>query len=114
RRFGSQRRLGVILLILGAAVSLSLAIFPSTAAATGLQMVFSDSGVVVRVLTWGVAALLVVAGVVFWSPAIHSRVGRITVVLGNSSYSAYLASAMVIELSMRLLLKFVGGSVPFS
>jgi peptidoglycan/LPS O-acetylase OafA/YrhL len=114
RHFGRLRRLGIVLLILGSVASISLAIFPSGAIATGPRMVLSDSGVMVRVMTWGIAATMVVGGMVFWSPAIRSRLGRVAVVLGNSSYSAYLASAMVIEFTMRLLLKVLGGSVPFS
>jgi len=114
RRFGQRRRLGVVLLVLGAVASIGLAMFPFGAIAYGPRMVFNGDGVMLRVMTWGVAALMIVGGMVFWSPTIRSRPGRIAVVLGNSSYSAYLASAMVIEFSMRLLFKVVGGSVPFS
>lgn len=79
--------------------------------ANGLQMIMMDAGVIARVMTWGVAALLLV---VFWSPSIETRPGRVVVVLGNASYSAYLASAMVIEFTMRLLLRIAGGKPPLS
>jgi len=114
RRFGRQRRLGVVLLICGAAASLWLGKFASAASAAGPQTVARGEGVTLRVMTWGVAAMMIVAGMVFWSPAIRSRLGRIAVVLGNASFSAYLASAMVIEFTMRSLFRFGGGGIPFS
>jgi exopolysaccharide production protein ExoZ len=113
QHFGQQRRCGIALLTLGTVASVFLLLFP-TSAANGLQMIFAADHVMLRVMTWGLAAMMIVGGTVFWSPAIHSRPGRIGVVLGNASYSTYLASAMVIEFTMRLLLKIVGGSVPLS
>jgi peptidoglycan/LPS O-acetylase OafA/YrhL len=56
------------------------------------------------VLTWGLAAALLVSGMVFWSPSIQSLPGRVALVLGNASYSAYLASALVIEFVGRFLM----------
>jgi exopolysaccharide production protein ExoZ len=114
RHFGRRQGLGMVLLFLGTAASICLAMFPSAASANGQPMILNGDGVMLRVMTWGVAAMMVVGGMVFWSPAIRSRLGRIAVVLGNSSYSAYLASGMVIEFTMRLIFKLVGGGVPFS
>jgi peptidoglycan/LPS O-acetylase OafA/YrhL len=44
-----------------------------------------------------VTAGLIVAGTVFWSPPMRSFAGRVMVLLGNSSYSAYLLSGYVFE-----------------
>src|SRR5438445_8225062 len=59
-------------------------------------------------LTWGLAATLIVSGVIFWSPSVQGLPGRITVTLGNASYSVYLASSLLIEFSGRLLVKLAG------
>jgi hypothetical protein len=48
----------------------------------------------------GIAAAMLVGGVVFWSPSIETRLGRTAVVFGNAFYSVYLASALVIEFTM--------------
>lgn len=114
RRFGRQKRMGIALLVLGSAASLWLGRFAPGAIANGPQMMFSGQGVMLRVMTWGFAALLVVGGMVFWSPLIHSRAGRFAVVLGNSSYSAYLGSGMAMEFAMRLIVKAGGQPVSLS
>lgn len=49
---------------------------------------------------------MVVGGTVFWSPSIESRLGKIAVVMGNASYSVYLASNFVLEYTVRLFLRF--------
>ncbi|MEO7029183.1 MAG: acyltransferase [Acidobacteriaceae bacterium] len=112
-RFGRRRYLGIAMFGLGVAASFCLTAFPSVAA-TGLQMVLADAKVVARTMTWGLAAVLVVGGTVFWSPSVQRFPGRVAVVLGNASYSAYLASSLVIEFTMRLLIKVWGGRVPLS
>jgi peptidoglycan/LPS O-acetylase OafA/YrhL len=71
-------------------------------------MVLSSAGTIRHVLTWGMAGALIVAGMIFWSPVIQSLPGKIAVVLGDASYSAYLASALAIEYSCRFLLR-IGG-----
>lgn len=107
-RFGKQKRLGIVLLTLGIAASLYMRAYPDQGGAAGMSMVLSSVGAMRHVLTWGVAAALIVAGMIFWSPAVQSLPGRIVVMLGNASYSAYLASALVIEYACRFLLR-VGG-----
>jgi peptidoglycan/LPS O-acetylase OafA/YrhL len=107
-RFGQQKRPGIALLTLGVAASLYMRAYPDQGGAAGMSMVLSSVGAVRHVLTWGMAAALIVSGVIFWSPAVQSLPGRIAVMLGNASYSAYLASALVIEYACRFLLK-VGG-----
>jgi exopolysaccharide production protein ExoZ len=114
RRFGSRRRIGIAMVAGSVGASFLLLASSLPLMANGLQMIMMDAGVIERVMTWGVAALLLVGGVVFWSPSIETRLGRVVVVLGNASYSAYLMSAMVIEFTMRLLLKTVGGKPPLS
>jgi peptidoglycan/LPS O-acetylase OafA/YrhL len=44
---------------------------------------------------------MLVGGMVFWSPQIRSKLGLLAVVIGNASYSAYLASTLVIEYTYR-------------
>jgi hypothetical protein len=55
--------------------------------ANGMQMILTDDGVFGRVATFGVAAGFLVGGVVFWAPTMKGAVGRLSVVLGNASYS---------------------------
>lgn len=105
-RFGKQKKLGIAMLTLGVAVSLYVRAYPEQGGATGMDMVLSSAGAIRHVLTWGVAAALIVSGVIFWSPTVRSL--RLGVILGDSSYSAYLASALVIEFASRFLLS-VGG-----
>lgn len=71
-------------------------------------MVLSSGGVTRRVLTWGLAAVMIVSGVIFWWPSIQNLPGKIAVILGNASYSAYLASALLIEFTSRLLIRLGG------
>jgi exopolysaccharide production protein ExoZ len=103
--FGPRRRFGIAVLIVGVAASLYMRAHPEKGGAAGIDMMLSSVGAIRHVLTWGLAAMLIVSGVVFWSPSIQSLPGRIAVVLGNASYSAYLASPLVIEFTGRLLIK---------
>jgi exopolysaccharide production protein ExoZ len=110
-RFGQRRRLGIAMLIVGVAISLYMRAHPQQGGAAGIDMVFSSGGVTRRVLTWGLAAMMIVSGVIFWSPSIQNLPGRIAVILGNASYSAYLASALLIEFTGLLLIR-LGGHAP--
>jgi exopolysaccharide production protein ExoZ len=103
QRFGLRKRAGIALLGLGAVLALCLQARPPLVA-DGMKMVLQDDMVFRRVFTWGMAAALIVAGSVFWSPTGQHKLWRLAVVLGNSSYSAYLASALVIEFTLRGLL----------
>lgn len=107
-RFGPRRRLGIAMLTVGAAISLYLRAYPLQGGAAGIGMAASSIGAIRHVMTWGIGAALIVFGVVCWMPTVQSLPGRIAVILGNASYSAYLASAIVLELAGRLLVK-VGG-----
>jgi exopolysaccharide production protein ExoZ len=111
-RFGQRRRLGIAMLIVGAAISLYMRAHPQQGGAAGIDMVLSSAGATRRVLTWGLAAMLIVSGVIFWSPSIQNLPGRIAVILGNASYSAYLASALLIEFTSRLLIRLGGHAAP--
>jgi exopolysaccharide production protein ExoZ len=107
-RFQRLRRLGWAMTSLGAALVIYLAAHTPAAVADSEQMVMVGAGVLGRVMTWGLAATLIVGGVVFWSPSLDSRIGRLFVVLGTASYSAYLASPIIIEYVSRLLYKLHG------
>jgi len=45
-----------------------------------------------RVSVWGVPSALLVAGMVFWNPAMRSMPARLLVFLGDASYSIYLCT----------------------
>lgn len=59
--------------------------------------------VLVRSLTWGTAAALIIGGTVFWSPEVSSLPGRLGVVIGNASYSIYLGSSLIMEFGTRAI-----------
>ena len=108
RRFGARRPFGIALVCIGTALSFYLRAYPPNCA-PGPSEILDGRGVLLRIFTWGIAAAAVVGGTVFWSPSIQSRVGKMCVVIGNASYSIYLASALVIEFTLRLFLKFPTG-----
>jgi exopolysaccharide production protein ExoZ len=109
RRFGRRRYLGMAMTFAGVVLAIGLRAYNSHTVATGLHMIRVDAGVFERVATFGIAALLLVGGVILWSPTLTNRVGRLFVILGNASYSTYLLSSIGIELSVKLLVK-VGGA----
>ena len=104
QRFGRQKVVGIVVLGMGVAAAVYLRAFPPQAA-DGMHMVLAGTKVIQRVLTWGCAAALIVGGMVFWSPSMKSSVGGFFVLLGNSSYSAYLVSAWALEFVSRAMLK---------
>jgi exopolysaccharide production protein ExoZ len=110
QRFGQRKRIGVVMLLVGVAISLYMRAHPEQGGAAGLDMVLSSVGAMRRMLTWGVGAALIVSGVVFWSPTTNSLPAKIAVILGNASYSAYLASQLLIEFTGRFLMKLGGRS----
>jgi exopolysaccharide production protein ExoZ len=95
----------------GSIASLYLRAYPQQGGAAGIGMAVSAEGVMRHVLTWGLSAALIVSGVVFWLPVIRTPLGKVAVVLGNASYSAYLASSLLIEFTARFLVKLGGPSV---
>ena len=102
---GQRRTAGIVLTCIGTVASILLQRHNPPAVASGLQMIWADQGVYLRVATWGVLALVIVAGVVFWSPSMKSPLGQWSVLLGNASYSTYLVSALGLEFSARLFAK---------
>jgi exopolysaccharide production protein ExoZ len=106
-RIGQRRIAGIVLTTIGVVASILLQIHNPPSVASGLQMVMLDDGVFLRVATWGVCALVIVSGVVFWSPSMESAFGKAWVLLGNASYSTYIVSALCLELTDRLFFKFV-------
>lgn len=57
--------------------------------------------VLARALTWGLSCALLVAGVVLLGPSLQSAFGKISVILGNASYSTYLLSGFALPLLDR-------------
>ena len=104
-RIGQRRIAGIVLTSIGVVGSILLQLSNPPAIASGFQMIWADQGVFLRVATWGVLALMIVSGVVFWSPSMKSRPGMWAVLLGNASYSTYLVSALGLEFSARLFVK---------
>jgi len=104
-RIGRRRIAGLVLTSVGVVASILLQMHNPPTVASGLQMIWVDQGVYLRVATWGVLALVIVAGVVFWSPSLKSPLGKWSVLLGNASYSTYLVSALGLEFSARLFVK---------
>jgi exopolysaccharide production protein ExoZ len=100
-RVGARRRIGMALTGLGVCASCWFALHNPSTAATGAQLILADEGVFLRVATWGVCALLLVAGIVFWSPPMHKPLARLWLQLGNASYSTYVLSALVMEFATR-------------
>ena len=80
QRFQQRRRLGIAMLIVGVAVSLYMRSHPQQGGAGGIDMVLSSVGATRRMLTWGLAATMIVSGIIFWSPSIQSLPGRIAVI----------------------------------
>lgn len=91
-------------LAVGSCVAASVVQHKGIGGAHGVQLVLTGQHVFSRVITWGIIALLLVAGTVFCNPSFSSFIGRMILFLGNASYSAYLATSLVIEFLGRLLL----------
>ncbi len=104
-RIGRRRVAGIVVTALGIAATLCLPWLrlPFTVA-NGAQMIMVNNGALARSATWGVCAALIVGGTVFWSPSMKSTLGKWGVILGNASYSTYVASALVLEFSNRLFI----------
>jgi exopolysaccharide production protein ExoZ len=102
RRFGTSRKLGVGLLIAGLIGTAVLTVRVTYNVAIE-QYVLTGRDVLLRAATWGIAAWLLVSGVVFWEPQVTSGIGKILVAIGNGSYSIYLTSAVSIEMITRFL-----------
>lgn len=104
KKLGERKWAGRILVLAGVLLAFLFQV-RAPDVATSMQMILMDDRVFGRVFTWGAAAALIVMGCVFWSPRPAGRLWKFLVVLGNSSYSAYLLSAMSIEFASRALLR---------
>lgn len=100
RSTGKHRWYGIALMLLGILSAISVKLFFNTGA-TSMQAILSDQNVMHRAFTWGLAAALIVAGMIFWSPSSRQPAWRASVAVGDSSYSAYLASPLVLEFATR-------------
>jgi exopolysaccharide production protein ExoZ len=100
-RYGQHPLIGRALTFIGIASALYLGKQHSLSIAYNSVMIFGNVGVFARVATWGLSAAVLVAGAIFWSPSMKSASGRWFVRIGNSSYSAYLVSALVLEYASR-------------
>jgi exopolysaccharide production protein ExoZ len=105
-RVGAKRHIGMCLTALGIIASFWLAAHNQSWIANGAQMILINHGAFQRAVTWGLCALLLVAGVVFWSPSMHHGPARWWVILGNASYSTYIISQLVLEFGSRAFLHF--------
>jgi peptidoglycan/LPS O-acetylase OafA/YrhL len=112
-RLGKRRRIGIALTFAGVAAAIAVKLFFDTAA-TWMGMILTDDGVTHRAFTWGIAAALIVAGTVFWSPSSKRWAWRASVVVGDSSYSAYLASPLILEFTGRGLETLMRSHAPLS
>jgi peptidoglycan/LPS O-acetylase OafA/YrhL len=104
QKFGNKRGAGITLLAAGVIASFGLRNFTAITP-DGLDKVASGVNLIPGVATWGIAATMIVGGMVFWQPAFKTKLGKIAVVLGNASYSTYLASGLAIEFADRLLVR---------
>ena len=104
RSVGIKRPLGIGMTTAGVVAASFWEHLDSPRIADGVTMIMTDVGVFARVATFGIAALLIVGGVVFWSPNMTGRLSQILVVLGNASYSTYLISSVTVEIALRVLL----------
>lgn len=98
-RYGLKRkpRIGLVLFVLGWVLAFAAYSWKTSGMAQFQNDILAGQGVMLRTLTLGVTAGLIVAGTVFWSPGMRSFAGRVMVLLGNSSYSAYLLSGYLLE-----------------
>lgn len=113
RRFGRRRLMGIVLTLGGAIGAIAVRALCVHGAAS-MEMILADDQVWRRVLTWGLAAGTLTAGVIFWSPSPKGRPGKIAVVLGNASYSAYLGTSLALEFTFRGLFALLRDHPPFS
>jgi exopolysaccharide production protein ExoZ len=112
-RLGKRRRAGIALTLAGVVAAIAVRLFFDTGA-TYMDMILTDTGVTHRAFTWGVAAALIVAGTVFWSASSRQPAWRASVVVGDSSYSAYLASPLILEFTGRGLESLMRSNAPLS
>lgn len=74
------------------AVLLAATIFTGYGKASEQDWIMAGYYCWLRVSVWGVPSALLVAGMVFWNPAMRSMPARLLVFLGDASYSIYLCT----------------------
>ena len=74
------------------AVLLAATIFTGYGKASEQDWIMAGYYSWLRVGVWGVPSALLVAGMVFWNPAMRSMPARLLVFLGDASYSIYLCT----------------------
>jgi peptidoglycan/LPS O-acetylase OafA/YrhL len=111
QRFRSRRGAGIGLLIGGLIATGLLTNYVTNNMAIE-QNVLSGNGILLHAFTWGLAAWLLVSGVIFWGPQVKSQIGRLFVAIGNQSYSIYLTSAISVEMVFRVMKKMPSAIVP--
>ena len=92
-------KVGLGLAILGAGLMVAT-IFTGYGAISEMYPLLAGRNCWLRVGVWGIPSALFVGGVIFWAPGMRSLAGRISVFLGDASYSIYLCT---IPLQMILL-----------
>ena len=112
-RFNVRPRSGKVLLTTGIAIAFFLRNHTGYVA-QDVRDILAGHDVLARVATWGIAAALILAGAVFWSPRMQSKTGRAAVVVGSASYSAYLASPLVLDFTLRYLFRAFPPKLPVS
>lgn len=88
---GSIRRIGLWIGAVGAALLIAT-IFTGYGEASEASSIMRGYSCWLRVGVWGIPAALLVAGVIFWNPAMRSLPARLLVFLGDASYSIYLCT----------------------
>lgn len=104
--WGTRRTLGRALVLVGASAAVILRACNTPTA--GPANILFGGGALLRSVTWGVAGLAIVAGVVFWSPSCKSTLARFAIIMGNASYSTYLISGFLIPNICSVMWPHVG------
>ena len=100
KRWGQRRLLGIALMCVGVVASFASLRLPADGATT---VIISEHYIhYLRSFTSGIPATLLVAGTVFWLPQPKGLVGRVALFAGNASYSAYVASGLVLVEAARI------------
>jgi peptidoglycan/LPS O-acetylase OafA/YrhL len=104
-RRASLRRIGQGFALLGAGLMVTT-IFTGYGAISEMYPILAGRNCWMRVGVWGIPAALLVGGVVFWAPSMRSLPGRISVFLGDASYSIYLCTIPLQMIQLHTLKYF--------
>jgi exopolysaccharide production protein ExoZ len=86
----------------------------ATAGFVGLLWPWGVVPDMMRVLTWGIPAMMIVAGVALLEPVLQGRVPAPLISLGDSSYALYLFHPMIAPIAPALLAKAAMPNAPLS